>query len=497
MMQLKEILPLLSDTPLPHLESVGITGIKEHSAHVNPGDLFLALPSLSGKDISANIEEAMARGAAAVILSQSHWAKMKDASPQAPLIPTKDPRLARAKIAAHVFAHQPKHLVGVTGTNGKTSTVHFFRQICELVGKKAATIGTLGLQSDGNWTKDFTQGMTCPDPFMLHKCLDHLAKEGTDYVAIEASSHGLHQRRLDAVDFEAAAFTNLSHEHLDYHGTLQEYFDAKKRLFSELLSDGMTAIINADDAHAQELLRLCQKHQDRVLTYGKGGKDVRLVELVLQEHGQLLTLEVFGRMYKVNLPLIGAFQGSNVLCAVGLACAVGLPQDAVMGALSQLKNVPGRLEYVGHTQKGGHVYVDYAHTPHALESVLTSLKPHVKGPIFLVFGCGGDRDKQKRRLMGEIAHLHADHVIVTDDNPRSEDPKLIRAAILAGCPDALCIADRRLAIETALKGLGEHGVCVIAGKGHEQGQIIGGQTLPFDDAAVVREVLITLKGTPA
>ncbi|MBA4118356.1 MAG: UDP-N-acetylmuramoyl-L-alanyl-D-glutamate--2,6-diaminopimelate ligase [Candidatus Puniceispirillum sp.] len=496
-MHLKELLPLLSDTPLPHLESVPVSGIKDHSAHVKPGDLFLALPSLSGKDIAGNIEEALTNGAAAVILSHPHWDHFKTAHPEAPFIPTKDPRLARAKIAAHIFPHQPKHLVAVTGTNGKTSTVHFFRQICEMAGKKAASIGTLGVQSADAWSKDMTQGMTCPDPFTLHKCLDHLAKDGTDYVALEASSHGLHQRRLDGADFEAAAFTNLSHEHLDYHGTLQEYFEAKKRLFSDLLVDGMTAILNADDAHAQELLRLCNKRQDRVLTYGKGGKDVRLVELVLQEHGQLLTLEIFGRLCKINLPLVGTFQASNVLCAASLACAVGISYDAVIEALPKLKNVPGRLQYVGHTHKGGHVYVDYAHTPHALESVLTSIRPHVKGPVVVVFGCGGDRDKQKRRLMGEVAHLHADQVIVTDDNPRTEDPKVIRASILAGCPGAISIADRRQAIETALKGLGEHGVCVIAGKGHEQGQLVNGDVIPFDDVAVAKELLTGLKGTPA
>ena len=497
MMILKEILDHLDHPQADVFSHVAIKAVQERSDLVEPGDLFLAVPSLSGKDVRAHALEAVEKGAVVIVADSDLYKILHTQNLGTLLVGVDDIRLARAKLAAYLFPHQPKHLVAITGTNGKTSCAHFFRQICVSLGKESGSLGTLGVQASAPWAKNLNHGLTSPNPFFLHQVLDRFAREHIDYVALEASSHGIHQKRLECVDFEAAAFTNLSHEHLDYHGSLEEYFEAKKRLFSQMLGEGMTAVLNADDTHSRELIRLCLKRQERVITYGYEGKDMRLVEVVLTEHGQTLHVEAFGRMYKVDLPLMGIFQAMNALCAASLAVAVGLPCADVMASLAHLKNVPGRLEYVGRTRKGGYVYVDYAHTPHALETVLTSIKPHLKGPLVVVFGCGGERDKKKRRVMGEIATTHASRVIVTDDNPRGENPGAIRAAILETCPEAMEIGDRKKAIETALKGLGEHGVCVIAGKGHEQGQLVAGRVIPFDDVQVAKEVLSALKGVPS
>lgn len=497
MMILKEILDFLAHPQAQSYKDVRVKNVQERSDLVEPGDLFLAIPSLSGKDVHAHALEAVQKGAVAIVADLDLYKILQAQNLGTLLVGVDDIRWARAKLAAYLFPHQPKHLVAITGTNGKTSCAHFFRQICLFLGKESGSLGTLGVQANPSWVKSLSYAMTSPNPFFLHQVLDRFAREHIDYVALEASSHGIHQKRLECVDFEAAAFTNLSHEHLDYHGSLEEYFEAKKRLFSQMLGEGMTAVLNADDTHSRELIRLCQKRQERVITYGYDGKDMRLVDVILTEHGQTLTVEAFGRVFKIDLPLMGIFQAMNALCAASLAVAVGLPCADVMASLAHLKNVPGRLEYVGRTHQGGHVYVDYAHTPHALETVLTSVKPHLKGPLVVVFGCGGERDTQKRRAMGEIAATHASRVIVTDDNPRGENPGTIRAAILATCPEAMEIGDRHKAIETAIKGLGEHGVCVIAGKGHEQGQLVAGHVIPFDDVRVAKEVLSALKGVPS
>jgi UDP-N-acetylmuramoyl-L-alanyl-D-glutamate--2,6-diaminopimelate ligase len=493
-MYIKELLHNVQHSASQDLLEMRVTGVKEHVDHVQQGNLFLVLPSAAGHDMHEVARNAAKKGAVALVAEPHVCQDLAKESLPAKLIPVSDVREARARIAARCFPHQPRHVVAVTGTNGKTSTVEFFRQICTLMDKPAASIGTLGIHGTAPWIQEISSALTSPAPFFLHQVLDRLARDNVDYVAMEASSHGIHQKRLEAVNFQAAAFTNLSHDHLDYHGNVEAYFEAKKRLFSQVLGEGLTAIVNADDVNAPELMRLCEKRHERVFSYGKNGKEIKLEEVFLTENGQVISLEFFGRRYKLDFPLVGLFQVMNALCASGLACAVGLSPDDVVQRLASLQSVPGRLQYVGTTRKKGHVYVDYAHTPHALESVLTTLKPHLRGPLVVVFGCGGERDAAKRRAMGEIAGLHAAKVIVTDDNPRSEKPEAIRAAVMEGCPDAHEIGDRRQAIHSALKGLGEHGVCVIAGKGHEQGQLVAGQVIPFDDVKVAQEILVQLKG---
>ncbi len=462
-----------------HLDIAGITA---DSRHVVPGDLFAALPGLRA-DGRAFIADAVARGAVAILAPLgTEW---PPGVPPRPIILDQEPRQCLAQIAAVLAGPQPETVVAVTGTNGKTSTVEFARQLWASSGIKAASLGTLGLIAP-----DFDPGpgLTTPDPVSLAETLAGLARHGIIKAAIEASSHGLDQFRLDGVKLAAAAFTNLTRDHLDYHGTLEAYRQAKLRLFESLLPAGSPAIVHADmDAVTLDALReIALRRRLDFRTVGEQGTYLRLIAAHPRPDGQDLTVLVDGNQRQIVLNLPGRFQADNVLVAAALTRALGLTD--VLDRLPVLTGVRGRMEHAASLPNGAVAYVDYAHTPDALARLLTALRPHTTGRLHIVFGAGGDRDRGKRPLMGQEAARLADSVIVTDDNPRGEDPATIRTAILAACPGARQIGDREKAIETALNELAAGDVLVVAGKGHEQGQIVGKTVLPFDDAAVIRRL---------
>jgi UDP-N-acetylmuramoyl-L-alanyl-D-glutamate--2,6-diaminopimelate ligase len=399
-------------------------------------------------------------------------------------------------LAAQFYGRQPETIVAVTGTNGKSSTVHFVRQIWEVLGHRAASLGTLGIEGAG---VKRAGSMTTPDPVTLHAELATLAQEGITHLAMEASSHGLDQYRLDGVRVKAAGFTNLSRDHLDYHKDMEGYRAAKARLFAEILEPGGTAVLNADVPEYEALKHLCEERGVRVIGYGRaaGGSGLHLVSLEPLPNGQAIEVEIEGVTEKFTLPLIGEFQAMNALCALGLVIAEH-PDDAAyiheaVKALEALKPAPGRLQPVSGHPSGAAVYVDYAHTPDALSHALGALRPHTAGRLVCLFGCGGDRDHGKRPLMGDVAVKLADRVIVTDDNPRSEDPASIRREILGGAPGALEIEGRAKAIQVALEGLDAGDVLLIAGKGHERGQIFADRTEPFDDVEEAEKAIGRLK----
>lgn len=461
-----------------------ITGVTCDSRKVLPGWLFAALAGTKA-DGSAFIAQAVQNGAAAIIVApgtQSQW------QGNAVLIEDDTPRHAYALACAAFFGRQPAVMVAITGTNGKTSGVTFTRQLWLTLGLRAASLGTLGIVAEGLPPRP---SLTTPDPADLHAALAQLADGGITHAAMEASSHGLDQHRLDGVKLQAAAFTNLTRDHLDYHGSMASYLAAKLRLFSDLLPADGVAVLNADcDVAAQVAAAAGNRRQ---ISFGQRGADLIIKDLTPDPCGQVLDLDVFGQAIRVRLPLAGTFQAANALTALGLAIGCGANAVAATQALESLTEIPGRLQKVGEIA-GAAVFVDYAHTPDALQTVLAALRPHTSGRLVVVFGCGGDRDAGKRPQMGEIAVRLADKVIVTDDNPRSEDPALIRAAILAAATAATEIADRGAAIAQAIAGLRNGDVLVVAGKGHESGQIIGTQTLPFDDAQECRKAILALSG---
>ncbi|WP_339915363.1 UDP-N-acetylmuramoyl-L-alanyl-D-glutamate--2,6-diaminopimelate ligase [uncultured Brevundimonas sp.] len=461
-----------------------ITGVTADSRQVGPGSLFVAMPG-SVVDGRAFIPQALAQGAAAVL-----------APPDTPdgsapvLVTSADVRRAYALAARSFYGTQPTVCVAVTGTNGKTSVATFCRQIWASLGLKAASMGTLGVVAQaGNAHRVLTPpGLTSPDAADAARTLAQLAREKVTHLALEASSHGVDQRRLDGVTFRAAAFTNLSQDHLDYHGTMEDYRAAKLRLFETLLPRGRTAVLNADSGAYSSFASASIMSGLGVMGVGERGRDLTLIERRPTLEGQRLIIDVRGTLHDILLPLAGAFQASNALVAAGLCIAAGESPDRVLAALCNLTGAQGRLQRIPGSTRG-EVYVDYAHTPDGLETVLAALRPHAIGRLIVVFGAGGDRDRAKRPLMGEVAGRLADVAIITDDNPRSEDPAAIRKAVREGCPDGLEIGDRREAIRQAIAIMGPGDVVVIAGKGHEQGQIVGPLTLPFDDAAEATEAL--------
>jgi UDP-N-acetylmuramoyl-L-alanyl-D-glutamate--2,6-diaminopimelate ligase len=457
------------------LMGVDVRGITADSRAVRPGFMFAALPGAKA-DGRAFIADAVARGAVAILAPEGTlW---PPGVPPRPLLMDPAPRVRLAKIAAELAGRMPEYLVAVTGTNGKTSTVDFLRQIFELSGRRAASLGTLGVIANGVEPAD---SLTTPDPVTLANTLSMLAQHGVTHAALEASSHGIEQSRLDGLRFAAAGMTNLTRDHLDYHGSIAAYRAAKLRLFDKLLPAGAPAVAMAD--MEKETL-----HALRGITVRRG-LDLRLVGVagvVALPAGQDVEVNIAGTRQRVFLNLPGRFQADNALLAAALAEAVGV-RDA-LHLVPALAGVRGRLECAATLANGAAAYVDYAHTPDAIERVLTALRPHAAGRLVIVFGAGGDRDRGKRPLMGAAAARLADAVIVTDDNPRSEAPALIRREILAACPDAIEIGDRRAAIAAGLEMLGPDDVLVVAGKGHEQGQIIGTEIVPFDDAAVIRSL---------
>lgn len=457
--------------------NIEITGLTCDSRAVRPGFVFAALPGVQvdGRDyISAAIE----KGATCILAPLGTKAPVL-------VIEDQNPRLRLAKMAANFYEAQPKNIAAITGTNGKTSVATFLRQIWQRLDMKAANIGTIGLFGSG-FSEPGT--LTTPDPVKLHETVKRLADAGVDYLAMEASSHGLEQYRLDGLCIKAAGFTNISRDHLDYHGTMKAYLSAKLRLFSEVVEDGGTVVVNADSSVAEDVIKIAKSRGLKMISYGEQGTDIRLKSRTIEAMGQRLSLDLMGTSYDVLLPLVGAFQVENALCALGLAIALGADESGAVLSLKTLEGVPGRLQFVGAVNKA-HIYVDYAHTPDALENVLKALRPHTPNKLHIVFGCGGNRDTGKRPLMGKVAAEFSDNVVVTDDNPRNEDAADIRTQILAMADDALEIGDRHVAILQTIKTLNSGDVLVIAGKGHEQGQIIGDEILPFDDVHEVQTAI--------
>ncbi len=465
-------------------EDRDISGLSQNSKAIEANYLFAALKGekVDGRDF---IESAISAGAVAVL------AQTGAIIPNGITAITHDePRKALAKIAARFYRSQPKTIAAVTGTSGKTSTVQFTRQLWQMLGHKSASIGTLGIIGDGI---ERYGSLTTPETITLHQDLAMLAiDKRVSHLAMEASSHGLEQYRLDGVNVGLAAFTNLSRDHLDYHKTMEAYLGAKLRLFRELLPASGIAIINADMAEYDMVVSAVKQRSIKIISFGiQGGSkdcDVRLEKRSFNAHGQDLELNVLGKKVSTHINLVGAFQAANVLCALSLVIASGENPAKAVACIPKLQPVRGRMEWVG-AIKGGAVYVDYAHKPDALEQVLQALRPHTQNRLICVFGCGGNRDAGKRPIMGAIAKKLADVVIVTDDNPRNEDAALIRKAVMEGAIGATEIGNRSEAIAHALNMIQAGDVVVIAGKGHEQGQIIGTQTLPFDDVAVAKNVM--------
>jgi UDP-N-acetylmuramoyl-L-alanyl-D-glutamate--2,6-diaminopimelate ligase len=468
------------EAPLPReAEALSVAGLTADSRAVMPGFVFAALPG-THVDGAAYIPQAIAAGAVAVLAGEG--------TPAAgvPLIAAANPRQLFARMAARFYGRQPDTIVAVTGTSGKTSVATFVREIWTAMGFRAASLGTVGVVSPSG-TIELEH--TTPDAMTLQDVAAKLAEEKVEHLAIEASSHGLDQYRLDGLRVAAAGFTNLSHDHLDYHPTVEAYFNAKMRLFEELVAPGGAAVINVDTPRGEEAARRAMVHGLKVWRVGLKGEDIRVVNVRREAGSQHLTVAVHGRPYEVDLPLAGDFQVSNALIAAGLVLATGGDEAQVMHALQSLKGAKGRLELVGRKATGAPVFVDYAHKPDALENALASLRPYTRGRLLVVFGCGGDRDRAKRPIMGEIATRLADKVYVTDDNPRTEDPAAIRAAIMAAAPGAVEIGSRAAAIRAAVDELQAGDVLIVAGKGHEEGQKIGKQVLPFSDHEAVKAAL--------
>lgn len=462
-----------------------ISGLTADSRLVAPGFLFAAIRGTRA-DGAAFARSAVSLGAAAILADIDAELGVDSV----PVIRAKQPRRILAMMAARFYPRQPEKLVAVTGTSGKTSVAHFTRQIFEHAGHRAASIGTVGVTRPHGHEPG---SLTTPDPVALHRLLDELAgQDAVTHAVLEASSHGLDQRRLDGLRLTAAGFTNLGRDHLDYHAGPADYLAAKLRLFGEILPPGGVAVINADSDVAVEAVAVARSRGSQLMLVGRAGGDIRIVTSEGDGLDQRLTLEIGGRQAEVNLPLAGEFQADNAIMAAGLAIATGIDPETAIEAMHDLKGATGRLEKVADTPSGATIFIDYAHKPEALTAALTALRPLTTGRLVVVFGAGGDRDRGKRSVMGAAAAQAADIVIVTDDNPRSEDPAAIRAEILAGTPDAIEIAGRGEAISAAVAMLRSGDVLCVAGKGHEVGQTIGGQTLPFSDHEAVRAAVAAL-----
>ncbi|MGE4061875.1 MAG: UDP-N-acetylmuramoyl-L-alanyl-D-glutamate--2,6-diaminopimelate ligase [Rhodospirillaceae bacterium] len=470
------------------LKDLDITGLTADSRAVKPGYLFAALPGLKD-DGRSYIADAVERGACAVLAPPGTdlGAERADARGNViRLITDSNPRRRFALMAARYFGAQPEIVAAVTGTNGKTSTAHFAQQLWTHLGHKAGYLGTLGAFGPGLTVEG---SLTTPDPVRLHALLADMAKNGATRAAMEASSHGLHQFRVDGVKISIGGFTTFTRDHLDYHGSMAAYLAAKMRLFSDVMVAGGIAVLNADTPEFNALEASCRLRGHRVMGYGKQGDALRLVGVSVEGDAQVLDLVVLEKSYRVRLPLAGSFQVGNAVCALGFVLASGADPRSAVAALECLTGVPGRMQRVGFHKSGAPVYVDYAHTPDALETALLALRPHAARNLVVVFGCGGDRDRGKRRIMGDIAQRLANDVIVTDDNPRTEDAAAIRAEVMQGCPNAKNIGDRAEAIAMAVSALKAGDVLLLAGKGHETGQITGTTVIPFSDVDEAKRAL--------
>jgi UDP-N-acetylmuramoyl-L-alanyl-D-glutamate--2,6-diaminopimelate ligase len=470
---------LMQDAALPKGGDILVSGLTADSREVAAGFIFAALPGTK-VDGATYIPQAFAKGAVAAICQRGTY------KGEGVIIESDNPRRLLALMAARFYDRQPDTVVAVTGTNGKTSVAVFVRQIWEAMGFRAASLGTIGVVGPEG---SIYLAHTTPDPVQLQQLVAKLRDDHVQHLAIEASSHGLSQYRLDGLRLTAGAFTNLTHDHLDYHSTLEDYFAAKMRLFDELLPVGAAAIINMDSPQGADVLSRAIAKGLTPFTVGQAGTGLKLVEARRSGLGQFLRIETRNGAYDVSLPLVGEFQTSNALVAAGLVIASGGEEALTLHALESLKGARGRLDLVGLAQSGASVFVDYAHTPDALENAIAALRPYVEGKLAVVFGCGGDRDKGKRPLMGEIAARLADRAYVTDDNPRGEDAAIIRKEIMAGAKSAVQIGDRAKAIATAVKELKTGDILLVAGKGHEEGQIVGKTVIPFSDHDAVAAAL--------
>ncbi|MGA7790595.1 MAG: UDP-N-acetylmuramoyl-L-alanyl-D-glutamate--2,6-diaminopimelate ligase [Xanthobacteraceae bacterium] len=480
-MKLREILPPDAEFDAERFAAIEIGGVTADSRSIRPGDVFVAVAG-SKADGLRFVPAAIAAGAAAIVTEHSPPASVPG---DVALIRVHHARHALALIAAKIYPRQPPIIAAVTGTSGKTSVAAFTRQIWSTLGHSAASIGTIGIVSPNG---EVYGSLTTPDPVALHRSLDALAVEGVTHLAIEASSHGLDQHRLDGMAIAAGGFTNITRDHLDYHPTFDAYLAAKLRLFEVLLAPGAAAVIDADHEHADAVLAVAAARGLRIMSVGRKGSGIRLLQSSADGFAQRLRLEYHDSHFDVRLPLVGEFQIENALVAAGLAIATGDDGKSVFAALENLSGAKGRLERVG-ASRGGQIFVDYAHKPDALAKALDALRPYATGRLVVVFGAGGDRDRGKRPLMGAIAAAKADRVIVTDDNPRGEDAAAIRAAIIAAARGAAEIGDRRQAIRRAIADLRSGDVLLIAGKGHETGQIIGDRIIPFSDHEAVATAL--------
>ena len=459
-------------------EGVKICGLSADSRLIKPGFLFAALPG-TVVDGAKFIDKAVANGAVAVLLSNGVDVEIPRG---VVVLRAEQPRAVLAHLAARFYDRQPDCVVAVTGTNGKSSVVAYVRQMWEAMGMRAASLGTVGIEHPDGFDK---LDHTTPDPVEIHEALARLGKNGVDHLALEASSHGLEQNRLDGIKICVGGFTNFSQDHLDYHKTFEAYFAAKMRLFDELICEGCAAVINVDAPESSDVIKHAKKRKSRILTVGAKGKDLKLLKQSPLGLGQVLQIKGREDTYNVYLPLVGEFQASNALVAAGMVIAVGGSEAIAIKTFENLKGAKGRLELVERSNEGAAIFVDFAHTPDALELSLKALKPFAEGRLVVIFGCGGDRDKGKRPLMGKVACQLADKVIVSDDNPRGESAAQIRKEALVGCPEATEIGDRQLAISTAIADLRKGDVLLIAGKGHEEGQIVGDKVIPFSDHQAV------------
>jgi UDP-N-acetylmuramoyl-L-alanyl-D-glutamate--2,6-diaminopimelate ligase len=479
--------------PDPDPDAV-VQGLAVDSRAVGDGFVFVAIPG-TRLDGAGFAQYAVRQGAIAVAATAAgiETARRDIGGLPVPFFVTEEPRALVAQLAARFYGAQPPVMVAVTGTNGKTSTAHFLRQIWAAAGHRAAAFGTTGVEGDGF---DEPLSHTTPEPITLHALLARLAEKGCTHAAMEASSHGLAQHRLDGVKLAAAGLTNITRDHMDYHTDHENYVSAKLRLFSELLPADGAAVLNADDAVFGRARDLASARGVRVISVGRAvGSDLAILATRFHPRGQEVQLGWAGAIHRAELRMIGDFQASNVALAAGLAIATGVPPDTVFASLSGLTGVRGRMEPVVRRANGAAVYVDFAHTPDALATAIDALRPHCPGQLVVVFGAGGDRDPGKRPLMGAAVAARADVAIVTDDNPRSENPAAIRAAVLAACPMAHEIGDRAAAILAGVDALKDHGDCLlIAGKGHEQGQEVMGAVRPFDDATQARSTVAALDG---
>jgi len=463
-----------------------ILGLSSDSRRIKPGFLFIAQKGLA-YDGHKFALEAVKAGAKAILVKKI---PKKLYNESIPILISDVPRKCSALLAAKFYPFQPKNIVAVTGTNGKTSVIELLSQIWTRLGRKSATLGTLGFTSK---KLNIHTPLTTPDPIFIHKKLVHLKKEKIDFLALEASSHGIEQHRLDGLSIHSAAFTNLSHDHLDYHGNIKRYFSAKKRLFEKVIREGSNVTLNIDSKAFSDLFEICKKRKHKVITYGEKGGDLQLANVLNYEKGQIFSFSAFGKKFKTSVPFFAKFQIKNLLCAIGIATAHGHNIQKIIKVIPDLESIKGRCQLIARHPNGARIYLDYAHTPEALKEILINLRPGItRGKLYILFGCGGNRDKDKRIIMGKIAARFSDGAFITDDNPRDESPKEIRKQILAGfLPQKKAmvkeIEKRQKAIKIAISQLDGNDALIIAGKGHENYQIIGARKQKFDDMKVTKQ----------